>query len=74
MSIFREVSESQRKAIRFLEVELCDGAKEVHQLQTKARTNGIYPRTLTSARKKLRVAVFRESQCGRFFWKMADGE
>jgi hypothetical protein len=73
MSVFREISEPQKKAIRFLQSELSDGArKEVRELQTKARTNGIYPRTLTSARKILRVAVFRESQCGRFVWKMPD--
>jgi hypothetical protein len=73
MSVFREISEPQKKAIRFLQSELGDGArKEVRELQTKARRNGIYPRTLTSARKILRVAVFRESQCGRFVWKMPD--
>jgi hypothetical protein len=73
MSVFREISEPQKKAVKFLQAELSDGArKEVRELQTKARTNGIYPRTLTSARKLLKVAVFRDGQCGRFLWEMPD--
>jgi hypothetical protein len=71
MSVFREISEPQKKAVKFLQSELSDGArKEVIQLQTLARTQGIYPRTLTSARKMLPIVVFKEAGCGRFVWRM----
>ena len=70
--IFREISQSQKKAIRFLKTELATGAKEVRALQTLARTQSIYPRTLTSARKILNIRVFRERQRGAFLWELPE--
>ncbi len=70
MSICREISDSQRKAMRFLQIQLADGAKEVRALQTLARTQGIYPRTLTASRKLLNIKVSREGQTGEFYWSL----
>ncbi len=73
--VMRTISPTQRKSLEFVRRELSDGQpKEVIQLQQKARAEGIPVRSLTTSRKMLRIAVFRESQCGRFFWKMADKE
>ncbi len=70
MSVFREISDSQRKAMRFLQIQLADGAKEVRELQTLARTQGIYPRTLTASRKMLKIEVSRNGQTGEFYWQL----
>ncbi len=73
--VYQELSPTQRKSLAFLKSELSDGLpREVVELQRKARAKGIPTRSLTASRKMLRIAVFRESQCGAFFWKMADGE
>jgi hypothetical protein len=73
--VMRTISPTQRKSLEFLKKQLSDGqSREVIQLQQKARAEGISVRSLTTSRKMLRVAVFREGQCGRFFWKMANGE
>jgi hypothetical protein len=73
--VMRTISPMQRKSLEFVRRELSDGQpREVIQLQQKARAEGIPVRSLTTSRKMLRIAVFRESQCGRFFWKMVDEE
>ncbi len=73
--VYQELSLTQRKSLAFLKSELSDGSpREVVELQRKARSKGIPTRSLTFSRKMLKVAVFRESQCGRFFWKMSDEE
>ncbi len=69
----RVISPTQRKSLEFIKRELKDGEpKEVIQLQMKARAEGIPTRSLTASRKMLRVAVFRDGQCGKFYWKLAD--
>jgi hypothetical protein len=70
--VMRVISPTQRKSLEFLKSELADGAKEVVELQRKAKASGVPVRSLTVSRKMLRVAVFRESQCGKFYWKMSD--
>ncbi len=71
--VMRVISPTQRKSLEFLKSELADGEpKEVVQLQMRARAKGIPTRSLAFSRKMLKVAVFREGQCGRFFWKMPD--
>ncbi len=71
--IMRVISATQRKSLEFVKKELADGLpKEVIQLQMKARAEGIPTRSLTASRKMLRVAVFREGQCGKFFWQMQE--
>jgi hypothetical protein len=71
--VMRTISPTQRKSLEFIKRELADGEpKEVVELQRKARAEGIPTRSLTFSRKMLKVAVFREGQCGRFFWKLAD--
>ncbi len=73
--VYQELSPTQRKSLAFLKSELSDGSpREVVELQRKARAKGIPTRSLTASRKMLRIAVFRESQCGAFFWKMVDEE
>ncbi len=63
---------TQKKLLAFLKSELAGGAKEVVELQREARAAQIPIRSLTASQKMLRVAVFRESQCGKFYWQMAD--
>jgi len=71
--VMRTISPTQRKSLEFVKRELADGEpKEIVELQRKARAEGIPTRSLTFSRKMLKVAVFREGQCGRFFWKMPD--
>ncbi len=71
--VMRTISPTQRKSLEFVKKELADGQpKEVIQLQMKARAEGIPTRSLTFSRKMLKVAVFRESQCGKFYWQMSD--
>jgi hypothetical protein len=72
--VYQELTPTQRKSLAFVKRELADGEpKEIVELQRKARAEGIPTRSLTFSRKMLKVAVFREGQCGRFFWKLADG-
>jgi hypothetical protein len=70
--VFRDLSDSQQKAIRFLKLQLADGAvREVRQIQLDARSQKIFPRTLTSARKLLGVKVTREGgQTAAFCWSL----
>jgi NhaP-type Na+/H+ and K+/H+ antiporter len=71
--VMRTISPAQRKSLEFIKKELADGQpKEVVALQMKARAEGIPTRSLTASRKMLRVAVFRDGQCGKFYWKLAD--
>lgn len=71
--VMRTISPTQRKSLEFVKKELADGQpKEVIQLQMKARAEGIPTRSLTASRKMLRVAVFRDGQCGRFYWQMSE--
>ncbi len=71
--IMRVISPTQRKSLEFLKSELSDGLpKEVVKLQLRARAEGIPTRSLTASRKMLKVAVFRDGQCGGFYWQMQD--
>ncbi len=71
--LMRTISPTQRKSLEFVRRELSDGQpREVIELQQKARAEGIPTRSLTASRKMLRIAVFREGQCGRFFWQMSE--
>ncbi len=71
--VMRVISPTQRKSLDFVKKELADGQpKEVVQLQMKARAEGIPTRSLTFSRKMLRIAVFREGQCGKYFWQMQE--
>ncbi len=71
--VYQELSPTQRKSLEFLKSELSDGSpREVVELQMKARSEGIPTRSLTASRKMLRVAVFRDGQCGKFFWQMSE--
>ncbi len=71
--VMRTISPTQRKSLEFVKRELADGQpKEVVALQMKARAEGVPTRSLTTSRKMLRVAVFRDGQCGKFYWQMSD--
>jgi hypothetical protein len=71
--VMRTISPTQRKSLEFVKKELSDGQpKEVVALQMKARAEGIPTRSLTTSRKMLRVAVFRDGQCGKFYWRMSE--
>jgi hypothetical protein len=71
--VYQELSPTQKKSLAFLKSELSDGSpREVVELQRKARSKGIPTRSLTASRKMLQVAVFRESQRGKFYWQMQD--
>ena len=73
MSVFQELSPMQKKSLAFVKKELADGEpREVVALQMKARAEGIPTRSLAFSRKMLKVAVFREGQCGRFVWQMSE--
>jgi hypothetical protein len=71
--VMRTISPTQRKSLEFVKRELADGQpREVVELQRKARAEGIPTRSLTFSRKLLPIVVFRESQCGKFFWRMSE--
>jgi hypothetical protein len=71
--VFKELSETQRRSLAFLKSELSDGQpKEIVELQRKARAEGIPTRSLTFSRKMLKVAVFRDGQCGKYCWQMSE--
>lgn len=71
MSVFRELSPTQKKSLEFLKRELSDGSKkEVRQLQIKAQSLRIPPRSLTFSRKMLGIKVTRDGQIGGYFWRL----
>ena len=70
MSLFRELSLTQKRSLEFLKTELSDGAKEVVELQRKARAARIPLRSLTASRKLLQIEVSRAGQTGAFFWHL----
>ncbi len=71
--VYQELSPTQKKSLAFLKSELSDGSpREVVELQRKARAVGIPTRSLTFSRKMLKVAVFRDGQCGKFVWQMSE--
>jgi hypothetical protein len=73
--VMRTISPTQRKSLEFVKRELQDGAEvPVIELQRRAKLEGIPTRSLTFSRKMLKVAVFKEAGCGRFVWKMVEGE
>ena len=72
MSVFRELSVTQKRSLAFLKSELSNGAKEVVELQRKARAARIPIRSLTSSRKLLRIKVSRVGQNGSFVWELPE--
>ncbi len=71
--VMRTISPTQRKSLEFVKKELSDGQpKEVVELQRRARAEGIPTRSLTFSRKMLPIVVFREGQCGAFYWRMSE--
>ncbi len=70
MGVYRELSPAQKKSLAFLKSELSDGAREVRALQTLARTQGIYPQTLTASRKMLKIEVSRNGERGAYVWSL----
>jgi hypothetical protein len=69
MTVFREMSPTLRRNLQFLKRELSSGSKvAVRQIHQTARTNRIPPRSLTEARKFLRVVVTQTD--GIRFWQM----
>jgi len=72
MSLFRELSATQKRSLEFLKTELSSGAKEIVELQIKARQARIPLRSLTASRKMLNVRVSRVGQTGSFIWELQD--
>lgn len=71
MSVFRELSPTQKRSMEFLKSELASGAKvSVVELQQKARAARIPLRSLTASRKMLNVRVSRDGQTGSFIWEL----
>ncbi len=71
--VMRVISPMQRRSLEFVKRELSDGQPhEIVELQRKARAAGIPTRSLTFSRKMLKIAVFKDGECGRHFWRLLD--
>jgi hypothetical protein len=71
--VMRVISPTQRKSLEFVKRELADGQpKEIVELQRKARAEGIPTRSLTFSRRMLKIAVFKDGECGKYCWQMSE--